>query len=108
MNWLHPLIEKIHACKAFPVDERAALVLAANELGAICDQVKPSPPMPDVLAISGRLQLRWGDEQRWLTLQYLEVMVLTMQDKGSQHRIDKPPHDEVRRAVSAFFEAKDG
>jgi hypothetical protein len=107
MNWLHPLIEKIHACKAFPVEQRAALALAANELTALCDQVRPTAPMPDVVAMLGRLVLRWGSDERWLGLGASASgdTVLSMQDKGAIHSIQNPPHDELRRAVVAFFEA---
>lgn len=107
MNWLHPLIEKIHACNAFPVEQRATLVLCANELAALCDQVRPTAPMPEVVAVMGRLMLQWGDEQRRLMfgVQRHGEPALCLLDKGIQHRINQPPHDELRRAVVAFFEA---
>jgi hypothetical protein len=115
VTWLHSLVERIHACKGWPVEQRAALVLCANELSAICDQIVPRAPMPDVVSKLGRLLLQWGDSERWFafgvyggTDPVLSLQaVLSLQDKGIMHRIDTPPHDELRRALLAFFEATD-
>lgn len=108
MNWHHALTEKIRDTKAFSFEQREALVLCANELAVVCDQVAQGAPEPELLCTMGRLLLSWGNEKTWLAfgVHLTGAPVLSMCDKGVMHRIDTPPHDELRRAVLAFFEAQ--
>ncbi len=69
MNWLHPLKEKLRA-RETPGERdatiRDALVLLANELAAVCNQVAPSAPEPEITGATGPLLLKWATADRLL------------------------------------------
>lgn len=108
MNWHTPLCQKILAMKMFPVEQRSTLILWASELSGICDMSAPRAPVLQVDTLDwADLMLRWTElfDDRELTL-YVDpelLVSLHLRHSAKTAITESPSHDQLKRAVEAFF-----
>ncbi len=108
MNWLTPLCQKILAMKLFPREQRNALALWASELSGICDVSAPRARMPLADSIDWTdMLLRWTEEhdERELTLYVTPLLKVSLhlRHRAKTSVTDSPSHEQLKRAVEAFF-----
>lgn len=109
MNWLEPLTREILAMRKPSGAQRRALVLWANELSAICDQLIPDAPAPDLepaVGDDGTIRIHWILNDRVFSLSVTPGYraLLAMNDPKGQHRVVDPTHQELRRYVLCLFD----
>jgi hypothetical protein len=113
MNWLTPLCQEILKLKSFSREHRDAAILWAAELSGICRSHAKDAPSPIVQPVSDPTSDCWI-ELAWLrqrTATALSVVVeqdlsaaLHLHDTSRSHIILKPSHEQLKRAVQAFFQ----
>ncbi len=114
MIWLSELSAKIRNYTAAPFVQTDALVLCAVELAGICDKFVPeAPPLQfDKLPDDGdgiELEVAWYDRRKARTLSVVaevsgKVYLHLYDDGRGSTNILSPKHDQLKSAVTAFFE----
>lgn len=112
MNWLTEVSRQVRACGADRV-RADQLVLSVITLSNICDRHVPHAPAPQVEYITdgeekGSIDVSWYWQERQRSLSVIVdaegKTSLTMLDDGRAIDVAPPSYDELRTAVTSFFD----